>query len=261
MVSMETKGTRSRRIAVPCFGEEVAPLFGAARRFRIWDIEDGSVVHYRELALDDDGPLARTRLMRTIEADVVLANGIESQLRQLLEAENRTVIGKVIGTATDALYGYLAGQITAISPDPSSKNTGLQTADVTAWTEDLLRSTGWKIRVVHEPEIFPVDFIGEKNCPICGKPVRIALCCGAHAYRVDEEIREFHRVTAGGYQARLYVHQAIPTVARTCAEYGIELLPPDRFAALAEGAPEPHDLPPLRGPVAGHPELNRIGTE
>ncbi|MCB2198853.1 NifB/NifX family molybdenum-iron cluster-binding protein [bacterium] len=258
MVSVDS---HQQRIAVPCFGEEVAPLFGVTRRFRVWDIEGGRVAHYREVALDDGGPLARTRLMRNLEVDVILANGIESQLRQLLESEGRLVIEGVVGTATDALYGFLAGRIQGVKFKGHTSPNRAQTADVTSWTEELLREGGWSIRTVHEPDIFPVDFVGERPCPICNKPVRIAVCCGSHAYRVDEEIREFQRVTSANYHARLYVHQALPSVARTCTEYGIELLPPDRFAELKEGGWHNCELPPLRGTIKGHPSLNRFATE
>jgi len=257
---MNPAAANTIRIAIPCFGEEVAPLFGSTRRFRVWLVVGGQIADYEEIEIDASDSIARVRLMRSIEADVILANGIEARLRQLLETENRLVVEGIVGTATDVLYGYLAGRIKGTVPQPGEGVAGRQTADVSAWTSDLLNETGWMVRQVREVNIFPVDLIAKRGCPLCGKPVRVAVCCGAHAYRVDEEIREFQRVTATGYHARLYVHQAIPSVIRQCSEYSIEVLSPDRFASYQQSSADEGELPPLQGRIEGHPGLNRSLT-
>jgi hypothetical protein len=90
---------------------------------------------------------------------------------------------------------------------------------------------------------------------MCGKPVRAAFCCGAHAWQVDAELVEFHRV-ARGYNARAYVHHALPGLEERCRELGIELLEPTVFAASHPDEPGVR-MPPLRGTIDGHPQLNR----
>jgi len=245
------------RIAIPCFGEEVAPLFGAARRFRIWDVRDGRIEQYGEVALEEDGGIVRTRLMRDMQVNVIVANGIEGRLRQMLETEGRIVVDQVIGTATDALFGYLAGRFRPARTEATPARQVHHTADVVAWTAELFERSGWQVRAVHDPAFFPVDLVCKTDCPVCHKPVRIAVCCGAHAYRVDEEIREFHRVTASGYHARVYVHQAISSVEKTCRSFGVELLDPSAFHRRQGRPLEPSDLPPLVGSIEEHVNLNQ----
>lgn len=255
MLNAPESGTM--RIAVPCFGEEVAPLFGAARRFRVWDVCDGEIVGYHELGMEEGDGIQRTRMMRRLQVALVIANGIESRLRQFLETEGIQVVEKVIGTASDALFGYLAGRLNLpVSGRPETGVT-VHTADVVEWTRELFHHHGWEVRTMHTPEFFPVDMICVITCPVCRNPVRVAVCCGAHAYRVEEEIREFHRMTVGGYNARVFVHQAHPTVADVCRSYGVELLDPSAFVDRCAANGSSSDLPPLRGPVAEHNKLNR----
>jgi len=242
------------RVVISCFGEEVAPLFNAARRFRYWEMADGEARRYRELTAEEPGALLRIRLLREVRAHVLICNGIEQSVRQMLEADGYRVINGVLGSAADALFGFLAGQI-AVRPPETSEPEPVQphTADLVAWTEQLFRQRGWEIRRVQQKNLYPIDLLATRSCPVCRKGVRVAVCCGAHAYQVDEEIRELNRVSASGYHARVYVHHAVPGVARTCRDFSIELLDPDDFSAGLGHRAGP--LPPLKGRIAGHDQL------
>jgi len=244
-------------IAIPCYGEEVAPCFSASCRFRFWYIENRQAVDYREEMVETADWISRVRLIRALDARVILCNGIEVSTRRMLEAEGRRVIDGVMGTTTDALFGFLAGRFQYVALDENDlRAVQPHAADTVEWTRELFEAHDWKIRQVVEPESFPVDLIGEKQCPICGKPVWAAICCGAHAYRVDEEIREFKRNTATGYNARVYVHQAFPAIVQACREYEIELIDPSKFIDSMSSTSTGSVLAPLTEKVQGHKKVN-----
>lgn len=246
------------RVAISCFGEEVAPCFDTVRRFRYWIIVDGKAVDYRELEAEGTEGISRVKLLKQVGVDVLICNGITERLREMLEADGCVVIDGVVGSASDALFGFLAGQIKQRSERPPLKPDQMQphTADLVFWTEELFQKLSWEVRRVLQDTLFPIDLLAERRCPLCGKVVRAAICCGAHAYRIEKEIQELKRVTTVGYNTRVYVHHAIPGVSATCRDFEIELLDPNDFT---DGEFRDHQsvLPPLKGRIAGHDALNQ----
>ncbi len=198
-------------------------------------------------------------MLKKLGVNVLICNGIEEHARNMLETQDCLVISGVVGTGADALYGYLAGKfrtgdnlggsvLTTVNVQP-------HTADLVVWTRDLFKKLGWDVKDVSDSAPFPIDLVVEKLCPICKKKVRVAVCCGAHAYRVEKEIQEFRRVTMTGYNARVYVHQTMPKIVENCRDYEIELLDPEAFVAAAMGQAAKNTLPPLSGAVNGHEKL------
>jgi len=246
------------RIAITCFGEEVAPCFAATRRFRIWELGSDDRIKSSELIHDQSGGLSRIRLLKQSGVDVLICNGIEGQVRQLLEASGCHVVDGVIGSVTDALYCYLTGKFSVDTADNSVGTNQLQphTADLVEWTRELFISLGWTVEKVTEPEAFPIDLEAVIACPVCGKPVRVAICCGAHIYRVESEIREFSHITTRGYNASVYVHHALKEIVDRCHDYEIELLDPASFTASTLGRPDQIQLPPLRCRIKDHDKIN-----
>lgn len=252
-------GLLTTRVAISCFGEEVAPCFDTARRFRYWTIASGEAVNYRELATEGSEGISRIKLLKRMNVDVVICNGISERLREILEVDGCIVIEGVVGSASDALFGLLAGQIKPRLQRPTLKPDQMQahTADLAVWTEELFRRLDWVVQRVWQDNLFPIDLLAERRCPLCGKVVRAAICCGAHAYRIEKEIQELKRVTAVGYSARVYVHHAMPGVSAACHDFEIQLLDPGDFA---NGGSISHRsvLPPLKGLIAGHDALNQL---
>ena len=258
MSSLQENSVCKTRIAITCFGEEIAPCFDTARRFRFWEIVNNKAKEYRELAEEEIGGLQRVRLLRRNRVQVLICNGIENRYREMLEADGCQVVDGIIGSATDALFGYLAGRIKPISRDETLTPGQVQphTADLVAWTENLFRSLGWKTRRSTQTSLLPVDLVAQRDCPICGKPVNAAICCGAHAYRINEEILELKRITATGYNVRVYVHHTVPGIERICSDFEIELLDPDDFIGSKKDPKRYGVLPPLKGAIPGHEKLN-----
>ncbi|MBZ0263516.1 NifB/NifX family molybdenum-iron cluster-binding protein [bacterium] len=251
---------KSNRILVPCFGEEVAPRFEVARRFRYWLIEGGEVSDYREIVLEDDGAFSRLRMLREKEINTLLCNGIEKTNLNLLDASGVEVVPHILGTASDAVFGYLAGRITdrTAKIDDQKSSDQFHTADLVEWTRHLFLGCNWRVLTTRLDNRYPIDLIAETQCPVCGLPVRVAITCGAHAYNVDEEIRELLQASSDGFHARVYVHQALPHLQKFCFQQKVELLAPSRFSISSEF--NQGELPPLTGRINNHEKLNVIHT-
>lgn len=247
------------RIAITCFDDEVAPCFEVTRRFQVWELEDGEISGYQVLETQSANGIERCRLLKQHKIDVLICNGIDRQMQRLLEAEGCQVVSGVSGKLADALYGYSAGRI-GLEEDRemvSSTEMSIHTADLVEWTRELFEKLGWSVNIAHHPDTFPIDLTAMRKCPVCGHEVRIAICCGAHAYRVEEEILEFKRVSTGGYHARVYVQHILPGIVETCRDFEIELLEPETFANWINSKGKQGDIPPLRGKVSGHERLNQ----
>ena len=260
---MDAERSRGLHIAIPCFGEEVAPRFETARRIRVWTIDGNRLNNHSEFCVEGmRGPIDRVRLLILHGANVLICNGIDDTYRKMIKERGCKVVQGIAGSVIDALFGFLAEKIVhdglaqPLVPGPKQPDI----SDLVEWTEALLRSLGWQVERETGAVGFPVDMIATCLCPVCEKPIRIAVCCGAHIYRVDEEISEFHRVTSNRFNARLYFHQRLPGVERACQGYGIQLIDPVVFADLEAGNPNP--LSVLESPISGHANLNieRIRT-
>ena len=79
---MIENGTFRTRIAISCFGEEVAPCFDTAHRFRYWIIADGEAVDYRELEAEGSEGITRVKLLKHVGVDVLICNGITERDRK-----------------------------------------------------------------------------------------------------------------------------------------------------------------------------------
>lgn len=246
------------RITVPCFGEEVSPCFEAACNFRLWVVGEKSMLQSSELKCKQppDGFL-RVRLLERNGVNVLICNGISDPFRHMLKGKGCKVVQSVVGPANEAFLGYLAGKIVNIGqthfilPNPNQPDT----TDRVEWTFALIQKLGWTANRETRPEVFPVDISARLTCPICGNEIRLALCYGAHAFRVDEEIREFNRVTAMGYHARIFVHKKLPGVVSACKEYGIALIDPTAFLELEAAGKAKGAFALLLPPITGHPRL------
>ena len=253
-------GGFNTRIVITCFGEEIAPCFDTARHFRYWEIVVGKAIQYRELTAENSDGIARVRLLKQVQANVLICNGISERYRQMLEAEGCIVIDGILGSATDALFGFLANKIKKPLRDKTLVPDQIQphTADLVDWTIKVFQSFGWEVTHADHTNLFPIDLQALCKCPVCKKFIRVAICCGAHAYRVDDEIREFKRVTASAFDARVYIHHTIPGIESACRDFNIELLDPLDFAKETIDGKRYGPLPPLKNLIAGHDKLNKI---
>jgi predicted Fe-Mo cluster-binding NifX family protein len=196
-------------------------------------------------------------MLRIHQVTALICNGIKGSYKDMLASSGVTVIDKVSSEVDKALELFLKGSLTPEEgpidnlPEPCtvSHERLVQAARM------LFQKYGYRVASGPEPGSFLIDLIAETTCPRCQRPVRVAICCGAHAYSANKEIAEFHHATRSGYNARVYVCPARPSLLQCCREYGIELVDPD-VAAAEKSVPVPDRIPLLKGPVLEHEQAS-----
>ena len=240
-------------VAIPKMKDAVAPCFEVARSFVLARIEKGELVSQRILECTGCEGFGRVQVLRDAQAQALICNGIKAFYRDLLEALGIRVFAQVSARVDAALAMYLRGELSG-EEYPNGcmvERPSLPLEDLICWARELFSSHGYQVQDGDELAPFPVDLVALIECPLCHKPVRIAICCGVHSYRSSQDIRKFHQVTSTDYNARVYVHPEEPRVKKLCEEYDIELLDPgERFAC--RDYPVSDRLPILQNRVAGH---------
>jgi predicted Fe-Mo cluster-binding NifX family protein len=240
-------------IAIPIFNDEIAPCFEAATRFLIAHAEHAEGVTKRIAECTGVGGFARARLLRDEGVSILICDGIKGFYRDLLQASGLAVVDGNSLSVEEALASYLTGKIKPSGRMPEIYNLAgnMPLDDLISWTRHLFESSGYEIHGGAVKAPFPIDLVAEIKCPVCEKPIRVAICCGGHSYRVDQELSEFNRASVTDFHAQLYVHPALPGLRKRCKEYGIELLDPLSPINRDSGASR-DKIPILNAPVKGH---------
>jgi hypothetical protein len=178
----------------------------------------------------------------------------------MLMSSGLKVISGVSGSIDTALKSYCRGDLNSFELEASGPavTEEIQHEVLVCWTRDLFRCHGYDVISGPEEESLLVDLVARIRCPVCCRPVRVAICCGAHTYRPDQEIRRFHHTTPTGYDAHVYIHPGSPAIANCCHEYGIELITPDSEFS-DQDALDSGRLPILRQLVQGHEKASWKG--
>ena len=243
----------SVKLAIPMFRDSVAPRFETAESFLICLIEDKVQRNSDIVACARCAGIGRIRLLQDNHVRILICNGIKKFYRDLLASLSIDVIDNISMTIDEALQFFLSGDL-LIPVD--AYNTPDETCtiphdDMVCWAKDYFESHGYQVAVLSTTESVLIDLIAYMTCPLCGKPVRVAVCCGAQVYRTDVEIRAFHHVVSSQYNAAVYIHPTSTNIEETCRSFGIQFLDPcedleDWVATPTAG------IPILRHPISGH---------
>jgi len=240
-------------VAVAKFEDSIAPCFEAARVFFIATIDESGALESEKLieASGCEG-FGRIRALREQKISTLICNGIKGFYLDLLRASDIEVIANVTLSVSEALRAFQNGKLKpeAAKCRVTDFSQEIPLEDLICWTRDLFRSKGYKVTPRSELTPFPIDLMAEITCPVCSKPVRVAICCGAHTYRTDKEIAELKRVAAD-YHTAVYVHPASEELRQCCEEYGVELIDPD-LDPDEKRRSRKNRIPILRQIVAGH---------
>ncbi len=245
------------KIAMPQLGPLIAPCFEAATTFFIASEVDGELGDIQTVKCIGSEGYRRVRLMRVHEVDTLVCNGIKNLYRDMLVASGVCVIGRISATVEQALADLRSGSLAASRQAPDSGDTvcDMPHGELQEWAKKLFEQHGYVVTSGPGEDAFLVDMIAQISCPECGRPVRVAICCGAHAYRSTIEITEFHHNTRLDYHARVYVSPSNPTIEKCCHDYGIELVDPSVGGAMEVETPS-HRLPILKGQIRDHERLS-----
>lgn len=242
-------------IAMPVYCGEAAPCFEAAEHFNVYEIRRRTMNSLKQLECKQDSPLVRVRLLRREKVQILIVNGISNFYREMLEAEGMTVVDKVTGAVENVLDDFLnLNHIMENFRHATTENRGGKPlTEVKSWVQTLLKEKDYEIIEDKSAQTFPVDITAQTICPLCGKPVRVAVCCGSHTYSAEKEIKELYFTAGRAYDALLYVHQTTPGVKKLCSDYNIEILDPYiHFRPATSQTDQRSKIPLINHPIPGH---------
>ena len=118
------------KIAIPRFGEEVAPCFEYSGTIAIFTVEAGRVCDQLDFPLTSKDPLDRVRLLRDQRVDALICGGVDARFEQLVRASGIEVVSWVAGEADAILEQFIRGELV-----PGSGRLGSQ-PEVKATSEE-----------------------------------------------------------------------------------------------------------------------------
>jgi predicted Fe-Mo cluster-binding NifX family protein len=241
------------KIAVPRYADEIAPLFDAATHISIYQVEREQPILVETVKITSAQELDSVRRLQEAGISILICNGISQVAKSILQARGITVINKVTGGVESALKAFYNGKLCGSDGDPifqrSDARLGLK--DLLDQTRELFSKHGYNVHTGGDKASFPVDLVAEIACPACGKTIRVAICCGMHTHRLDDEIRAFHNIASGSFDAMVYANFAPEEVDKTCAEFGIQAINPSRDRRPGKV------VPLLKGHLGGHDHCAR----
>lgn len=105
------------RVAIPRFGEEVAPCFEYSATVAIFTIKGKKVVEEKDFSLQSRDALDRFRLLRDQRVGTLICGGVQDSFEDLLLANGIRVISWVSGGVYELLELFIRG---ALSPGARS---------------------------------------------------------------------------------------------------------------------------------------------
>ncbi len=100
------------KIAIPRFGESVAPCFEYSATMAIFTVEDGQVIAQTDVPLRSRIPFDRVRLMKAEAVNTVICGGVQALYEDLLRDNGIRVISWVSGDVEDLLERFLEDRLT-----------------------------------------------------------------------------------------------------------------------------------------------------
>lgn len=105
------KGINNMRIAVTYENGEVFQHFGHTEQFKLYDIENGSIVKEQVVDTNGQGHGALAGYLRQAEADVLICGGIGGGARAALAEASVELYAGVSGSADEAVKSLIAGTL------------------------------------------------------------------------------------------------------------------------------------------------------
>ncbi|MCP4566187.1 MAG: hypothetical protein GY841_01265 [FCB group bacterium] len=241
------------KVAVPQLGDAVAPRFEAARNFMVMTIDGNQIKSIQNVECAGPEGYRRVRMIQIHSIGTLICNGIKGAYKDMLIASGVAVISGVSAGAVEAVDLFISGRLAPTLPDDNStaESCAMSHSQLVERAREIFEQSGYTVSPGPGQDSFLVDLVAEIKCPACSRTVRVAVCCGAHTYRADLEIREFHQASSSNYNARVYVSPAHSSVIECCREYSLELIDPNLVDTLTRVS-TPGRIPLLRGPVTGH---------
>jgi predicted Fe-Mo cluster-binding NifX family protein len=101
------------RVAMPRFGEMIAPCFGYSATITIFTIRRGKVVDDVDFCLQSTNILDRVRLLRDQKVNTLICGGLQERLEDILKTNGVRVISWVSGRVDELLDCFMRGELVA----------------------------------------------------------------------------------------------------------------------------------------------------
>ena len=105
------KGELIMRIAVTFENNEVFQHFGHTEQFKVYDVEDKTIVSSEVVDTNGQGHGALAGVLKALNVDVLICGGIGGGARTALDANGIKLYGGVSGSADEAVKDLLAGKL------------------------------------------------------------------------------------------------------------------------------------------------------
>jgi predicted Fe-Mo cluster-binding NifX family protein len=99
-------------VAVPLFGDQVAPRFCFATEILVAEVEGGEVRSRQRVTVDGLDWPQRIRLLNRLGVRLVLASGFNRQVLPMARAHGIEIIWGLTGSAEDLLRALCNGELT-----------------------------------------------------------------------------------------------------------------------------------------------------
>ncbi len=242
-------------VAIPKLNKGITPCFEAASGFVVAAVENKKVISQKVVNCPGTEGHRRIRLIKVHDIEILICNGIKGFYRDLLYTMGVKVISDVNVDIEKALADFAAGLIKPVdyAPEIPSEMKVVPLEELISWSQELFESNGYRVMPGPGQDSFLIDLVAELHCPVCGKTIKVAICCGAHTYRTEQELKEFHFFAKGEYNARVFIYPQSDKIGLACEEYGIDYIPfrPEESSEDTGGC----KIPLLRNPITGHDKI------
>lgn len=99
------------KIAVPRFGEEVAPCFDYSSNIVVFTIQNKQIINEQEFTLSSQWTVDRIRLLRDQQVNVLICGGIQDKFEDIVRANGIQVISWVSGKVEDLVHKHLTDKL------------------------------------------------------------------------------------------------------------------------------------------------------
>ena len=115
------------KVAIPRFGERVAPCFEYSATIAIFTLKSGQIVSQMDFKLESEEAFHRLRLLKDQQVDLLICGGIQERFEDIVKANNIKVISWVSGDVESVLRQFVEERLTQhnvrLATHPDSQST------------------------------------------------------------------------------------------------------------------------------------------
>jgi len=108
---LEERGNEMKTVAIPVFGNRIAPRFDCSVRTMLVNIKNNKVIKRASLFLYPTDLGLKTKALISTGADVIICGGLTETCEKMLEKSGIKVISRVRGEVDEIISKFLTGKL------------------------------------------------------------------------------------------------------------------------------------------------------